>query len=130
MTKIDHDSSDRGWSTHEARQLRLAAERLAAHTGAEAIILFGSRARGDNGPDSDWDLCVILPDEVEHGRFTAVNLWSEVSGFGLPIQVFPVRRSIFIERSADINSVSHDVLQDGQPIIGQLETSDLVREPA
>ena len=31
----------------------------------EAIILFGSRARSDNDDESDWDLCVILPDNVE-----------------------------------------------------------------
>ena len=25
------------------------------------LLLFGSRARGDNRPDSDWDLLVLLP---------------------------------------------------------------------
>jgi predicted nucleotidyltransferase len=29
-----------------------------------AIWLFGSRARGTAGPDSDWDLLVVVPDEV------------------------------------------------------------------
>ncbi|MCE7026492.1 nucleotidyltransferase family protein [Jiella avicenniae] len=130
MTKTDHDSSDRGWSLYETRQLRRAAEHLAAHTHAEAVILFGSRARGDNGPDSDWDLCVILPDTVGPGLFNPVNLWSEASGFGLPIQVFPIRRSIFIERSADINSLSHDVLRDGRPIIGHLECFPGIMERA
>jgi len=28
------------------------------------IYLFGSAARGDAGPDSDYDLMVILPDEA------------------------------------------------------------------
>jgi uncharacterized protein len=27
------------------------------------IILYGSRARGDNHPDSDWDILVITPRE-------------------------------------------------------------------
>ena len=27
------------------------------------IYLFGSRARGDAGPDSDYDLMVVIPDE-------------------------------------------------------------------
>lgn len=31
--------------------------------GAE-IILFGSRARGDNRPDSDWDISIITEKEV------------------------------------------------------------------
>ncbi|NDW04829.1 nucleotidyltransferase family protein [Jiella pacifica] len=121
MTDTDHHSSGRSWSSDETRQLRRAAEHLAARTGAEAVVLFGSRARGDNAQDSDWDLCVILPDDVEPGRYNAVNLWLEASNFGLPIQVFPIRRSAFIERSSDINSLSHDVLRDGLPIVGRLE---------
>lgn len=118
MANTDHRS--RGWSEDENRQLRRAAAHLAAHTGAEAVILFGSRARGDNAEGSDWDLCVILPDDVDPGRYNAANLWSEASSFGIPIQVFPIRRSVFIERSSDINSLSHDVLRDGLPIVGRL----------
>jgi predicted nucleotidyltransferase len=29
------------------------------------IRLFGSRARGDSAVDSDWDLFVVVPDDVE-----------------------------------------------------------------
>jgi hypothetical protein len=28
------------------------------------IYLFGSEARGDAGPDSDFDFCVVLPDDA------------------------------------------------------------------
>ena len=28
------------------------------------IYLFGSEARGDGGPDSDLDFCVVLPDDA------------------------------------------------------------------
>ncbi len=90
-----------------------AARRLARATEADSIILFGSRARGDWRDDSDWDLCVILPDSVEPGKFTPVTLWPLVSGFGVPIQVYPIRRTIFNERRGDLNSLSHDVDRDG-----------------
>ncbi len=30
----------------------------------ERIYLFGSTARGDGGPDSDYDLMVVVPDEA------------------------------------------------------------------
>lgn len=102
------------------RTVERAAERLAEVTHAEAVILFGSRARGDHGPESDWDLCVILPDDVRPQQFTAASLWREVAAFGIPIQVYPVRRSVFIEKSSDVNSVSHDVLKDGLSLIGDL----------
>ncbi len=39
--------------------------------GAE-IILYGSRARGDAGPDSDWDLLVLLDGTVDLARERAV----------------------------------------------------------
>ncbi len=90
-----------------------AARRLAHATEAESIILFGSRARGDWRDDSDWDLCVILPDSVELGKFTPVTLWPLVSGLGVPVQIYPIRRAIFNERRGDLNSLSHDVDRDG-----------------
>ena len=42
------------------RQIRRAAEEtLRAWPEAMAAVLFGSRARGDNRPDSDWDIAFI-----------------------------------------------------------------------
>ena len=32
------------------------------------IILFGSRARGDNNPDSDYDLMVVVKEEIEREK--------------------------------------------------------------
>ena len=40
--------------------LRLALERLCAVEGVLAVVLFGSRARGEAQTDSDLDLAVIL----------------------------------------------------------------------
>jgi predicted nucleotidyltransferase len=36
-------------------------ERIVREFGPEKIILFGSHARGDAGPDSDVDLLVVMP---------------------------------------------------------------------
>ena len=41
------------------KQLRSAAERAIAGGHAIAAILFGSRARGNSGPLSDWDVCLV-----------------------------------------------------------------------
>src|ERR1035441_8271010 len=38
--------------------------RLVDYYHPERIYLFGSAARGDSGPDSDLDFCVVLPDEA------------------------------------------------------------------
>lgn len=41
--------------------IRASADRIAAEFGPRKIILFGSRATGTSGPDSDVDLLVVLP---------------------------------------------------------------------
>jgi len=38
-----------------------------------AIMLYGSRARGDSEADSDWDLLVLLDGLAGHERATAVR---------------------------------------------------------
>ena len=46
------------------------------------IYLFGSEARGDTGPDSDLDFCVVLPDEAPaslYGSGVYRTLWGVVT---------------------------------------------------
>ncbi|MES0196989.1 nucleotidyltransferase domain-containing protein [Mesorhizobium sp. M0011] len=112
------------------RDVETAAERLAEATHAEAVILFGSRARGDHQPDSDWDLCVVLPDDVRPQQFTPSKLWELVSDLDASIQVYPLRRSVFEAKRDDIDSLSHDIARDGYAIIGSLEpTSGMTAHP-
>ena len=45
-----------------------AAERAVRHESIDAVILFGSRARGDAHVDSDWDICMVgsrRPEDIE-----------------------------------------------------------------
>ena len=55
----------------EEAALGFIRDRLVVSLQPEAIWLFGSRARGEAGPDSEWDLLVIVPgcpEPVEPGR--------------------------------------------------------------
>jgi predicted nucleotidyltransferase len=45
--------------------------RLVAAYGPERIYLFGSMARGDAGPDSDYDVLVVVADDTEPGRLAS-----------------------------------------------------------
>ncbi len=45
-----------------AELLKEAAERVRALCPTVDLRLYGSRARGDAAPDSDWDLLVLVPD--------------------------------------------------------------------
>lgn len=53
----------------------------------ERVILFGSRARGDHDADGDWDLCVLVNDDIAPGRYTPGFLWEAVRDLGASIQV-------------------------------------------
>lgn len=50
----------------------------------ERIYLFGSRARGDSSPDSDYDLMVVVPDSTppqrRRSRLAYEVLWEAGSG--------------------------------------------------
>jgi predicted nucleotidyltransferase len=51
--------------------IKVMAERIVREYDPVKIILFGSHARGEAGPDSDIDVLVVLP-EVANKRQTAV----------------------------------------------------------
>lgn len=80
------------------RVIEAAAAILRAHYGPRlhSIVLFGSRARGEEGPDSDADLVVVL--EPGDWRFwdekiAIVDLLSDLMiDSGLTVQVLPVGR--------------------------------------
>ena len=57
------------WLPHlteeDVRALAGIVERLAEAYEPDRIYLFGSKARGDCGPDSDFDLMVVVPQTAE-----------------------------------------------------------------
>ena len=59
-------------------------ERIVEVVNPLKIILFGSAARGEMGPDSDVDVLVVMPNGV-HRRRTAQHLHIEMRGIPLPL---------------------------------------------
>ena len=53
------------------------------------IILFGSAARGEMGPDSDLDLLIVVP-STEHRRKTAQKIYRNLIGVGLAADIIVV----------------------------------------
>jgi len=49
--------------TDEA-ELRRLAEKVGVASGAKMVLVFGSEARGEAGPDSDLDLLLVLEDDA------------------------------------------------------------------
>jgi len=61
-------------------------KRIVQASQPEKIILFGSYARGDFGPDSDLDLLVVIP-EGKHLRHESTRLRGELRGLLVPVDI-------------------------------------------
>lgn len=74
-------------------------------SGAEAVYLFGSQARGQGGADSDYDLALLLPngsDPWQATRAAQRSLWPRT----VPVDLVPItRRSWDREENAFIREI-------------------------
>ena len=100
--------------------LKEVARRLAEKASASAVILFGSRARGDDGPDSDYDICVVIPADANPTRLNANVLKSAVAGVPLDIQIVVGRPSDLDYDRHDVNSLAHQIWRDGRILRGHV----------
>jgi predicted nucleotidyltransferase len=90
-----------------------AARRIAQAAPGARVILFGSQARGEAGPDSDVDLLVIEP-RVDD-RFTEiVRLQRVLAPLRLPADVVVVSEAHVQEWGDVQNTMLHDALREGQ----------------
>lgn len=81
--------------------------------GAEEVWLFGSRARGDHHPDSDWDLLAILPDEAPEEALDPVRGWEVRRRSGLHADLLVVTRSDFLDAQDSVTTLSSVVAREG-----------------
>lgn len=80
----------------------------------ERVYLFGSQARGDAGPDSDYDLLLVVPDSAlsrqRRSRLAYEVLW----GVGAPVDVVVWTRSAFERRKRVVCSLPATVVREGR----------------
>ena len=94
--------------------VRPVIARLIARWHPLAIWLFGSRARGDARPDSDWDLLVIVPDCPEPADFDdPMTLWRVKREPGLCSDLVVYRASEFEEDRGVPNTLAYSTSVDG-----------------
>lgn len=93
-------------------------EAVTTHFGnrLERMVLYGSRARGDHRPDSDYDVAIFVRDLGE--------LWDELKAMG------PVTLSLLVDDDAEVNTLlfpagtwqstafalMHEIRRDGRDI--------------
>ena len=77
------------------------------------VILIGSRARGDHREDSDYDLVVVLDDEVPDEFLSARRRYEAHRGLAVSADIVPCREGVLKERGRAVGSFAHAVLTEG-----------------
>jgi uncharacterized protein len=95
-------------------RLKEAVGRLADALHPRAIILFGSRARGEHRPESDYDLLVISNELRGYDE-----VYRPVSGRGLRCDVVPCTVQTWREAALDAGGVLRAALDDGVVLYGE-----------
>ncbi len=90
--------------------------RLVERMQPEEILLFGSYARGESTPDSDYDLLVILPDDASAERRSLGFAHAAKRGLGIAADIVPCRRSVFAAKKGVAGTLSHVAAAEGIPI--------------
>ena len=97
------------------KQLPEITKRILAVSDPDQIILFGSFARGNYGPDSDLDLLVIK-DQVSSPREEAGRIYRALADLRIPVDVVVVSRA-YVQRYGDlIGTVVRPALREGRVI--------------
>jgi uncharacterized protein len=91
------------------------ARRLVEVCQPVRIYLFGSVARGDDGPDSDLDFLVVVPDDAPDEFFRSATLARACLGIPHAADVIPWRQTDFEGRAAYVvASLPATVVREGR----------------
>lgn len=87
--------------------------RVIARWRPSQVWLFGSRARGDETPMSDWDLLIVVPDDVAEAEFDPLVAWSVQRGSGVHADMILCRERDFVEDASTPNTLAFDAAHEG-----------------
>jgi len=108
------------WSvtSSEAAALEELIQRLVEALGPERIYLFGSRARGEGGPDSDYDLMVVVPGSELPGYRRDQLAYGALRGVEVAKDVLVWTSDEFDRRRHLVASLPATILREGRLIYG------------
>ncbi len=81
----------------------------------ELIVLFGSAARGEMGPDSDLDVLVVKSG-VEHRRRLAQDIYMNLSGVGMGVDIIVLTPEDIEAQRDSVGSIIGPALAEGRVI--------------
>lgn len=90
-------------------------DRISQRFNPLRIILFGSRARGEARPDSDYDLLVVLP-QVENKRAAAISIGNALSDLPVSKDIVVTTPAEIAARGDIVGDVLRPALREGKVI--------------
>ena len=90
--------------------------RLVEACHPERIYLFGSKARGDTGPDSDYDIMVVVADSDLPGHRRDQLAYRALRGVGTAVDVLVWTREAFDSRLHLKASFPSTIIREGRLI--------------
>ncbi|GAB4580662.1 MAG: nucleotidyltransferase domain-containing protein [Anaerolineales bacterium] len=89
--------------------------RIVKASHPDKIILLGSYGRGDDGPDSDLDLLVVISG-IKHLRAESTRLRGELRGLLVPVDIV-VTTPEQLERLKNVSGlIYHRVMTEGKVV--------------
>ena len=103
-----------------ASELRRVVDAIATSIHPEAVILFGSRARGDARAESDFDLAIVAPDGVARRRVAmrAYESLAGVPGRSIAVDIVVLTPAIIATERVLTGSIARAVAREGVVLYG------------
>jgi len=80
------------------------------------VVLFGSQARGDAGPDSDIDLVVVLDDDAPPEALSWRRQNEARKGYTGSVDIIACREAVLNERARAVGSFADTILREGMVV--------------
>jgi uncharacterized protein len=95
------------------KEIRQMVRRIVSRFHPEKIILLGSYARGEAGPDSDVDLLVVMPVEGSR-REKAVEIGVALHDIRLPKDIIVTTPEAFESRKEIVGTIERPAARQGR----------------
>jgi len=109
---MDHASQ----SSRDGATLDEIIRRLRQVFQPSSVRPFGSRARGTNRPDADYDLLVVIPDSADPPYRRAQAAHAALWGLHASVDVLVLTEAEVVEQAAWTSSVVHAALAGGREV--------------
>jgi predicted nucleotidyltransferase len=104
----------------DEQKLQELVQRIVKAVNPLQIILFGSAARGEMGPNTDLDVLVVMPDGI-HRRKTGQLIYRHLRGFGFAKDIVVVTQSDVEKHRSNPYLIIKPALDEGRELYHAIE---------